>query len=144
MVTLITDKIGIGDATDARQPGKAFDASLNVAIDLDIPLMGGDLHRHKIGLVDGPGNDDYALMAAVLMLHSLNRKYNRILVHCQAGASRSVMVVAAYVSILTGDEFHRVMENIMKNRGVSDYRSVLYQQFNRLIPIIKNLIKTQV
>lgn len=138
---MITDIIGIGDSSDGRQPPSACDASLNVAIDLDIPLSGGNLHRHKIGLVDGPGNDEFTLIAAVLMLHSLNRKYRRVLVHCHEGKSRSVMVVSAYVSIIGGMEFDTVLRDVMKARGVTDYRPALYKQFVQLIPTIGRLIR---
>lgn len=138
---MITDIIGIGDADDGRQLPPAVDATLNVAVDLDIPLTGGNAHRHKVGLLDGPGNDEFTLLSAVLMLHSLNRKYRRVLVHCQAGTSRSVMVVAAYVSIIGGMEFDRVLKDIMKVRGVDQYRPALYQQYVNLIPTIRRLIR---
>ncbi len=138
---MITDKIGIGDAQDGRQLPSAVDATLNVAIDLDIPLSGGNAHRHKVGLLDGPGNDEFTLLSAVLMLHSLNRKYRRILVHCQSGSSRSVMVTAAYVSIVGGMEFDRVLKDIMNARNVSEYRPALYQQYIQLIPTLRRLIR---
>jgi protein-tyrosine phosphatase len=140
MTTMITDTIAIGAAEDARQLPAAVDATLNVAIDFDIPLMGGNAHRHKVGLFDGPGNDEYLLMSAVLMLHSLNRKYRRILVHCPEGSSRSVMVVAVYVSIIKGMDFDKTLREIMNVRGVTDYRPVLYQQYTQLIPKLSTLI----
>lgn len=141
MMTMITDKIGIGDAQDARQLPSAVDSTLNVAIDLDIPSTQGNAHRHKVGLLDGPGNDDFLLLSAILMLHSLNRKYRRILVHCQSGSSRSVMVVAAYVSIVGNMEFNKVLKEIMVARNVSDYRPTLYQQIVNLMPTVKRIIQ---
>jgi protein-tyrosine phosphatase len=141
MMTMITDKIGIGDASDSRQLPSAVDAVLNVAVDLDIPLTGGNAYRHKVGLLDGPGNDDFLLLSAVLVLHALNKRYRRILVHCQEGKSRSVIVVAAYVSIVGGMEFERVLKEIMAARGVTDYRPVLFQQYQQLIPTLRRLIR---
>lgn len=138
---MITDRICIGDDSDARQPDSAIDCSLNTAIDLDIPLSGGNLHRHKVGLIDGPGNDEFTLLSAVLMLHSLNRKYRRILTHCQDGKSRSVMVVAAYISIVGNMEFEKVLNDIMKARGATEYRPDLKQQYIQLLPTIKRLIR---
>jgi protein-tyrosine phosphatase len=140
MITLITDKIGIGDSDDGKQLPKAFDATLNVAVDLDIPTIGNE-KRHKVGLLDGPGNDEFLLMSAVLLLHSLNRKYSRVLVHCQAGTSRSVMVVSAYVAIIGGMEFDKVLNDVMAARKVDQYRPALYQQFQQLIPTLRKLIR---
>lgn len=141
MMTMVTDTIGIGNSSDAKQLDSAVDATLNVAVDLDIPPTQGNAHRHKVGLLDGPGNDEYTLMAAVLMLHSLNRKYRRILIHCHEGKSRSVMVTAVYVSIVRNMDFDKVLSDIMNLRGVTDYRPVLYTQYKQLIPVIKNLLK---
>lgn len=137
---MITDKIGIGDSSDGRQVPSVFDAVLNVAVDLDIPPTQGNLYRHKVGLLDGPGNDDGLLISSVLVLHALNKRHNRILVHCHEGKSRSVMVVSAYISIVGNMEFDRVLRDVMKVRGVDDYRPALYQQYIRLIPTIKRLI----
>jgi hypothetical protein len=75
MITMITDKIGIGDSSDGNQTPKIFDAVLNVAVDLDIPLNGGNVYRHKVGLLDGPGNDDALLLSAVMVLHALNKRH---------------------------------------------------------------------
>jgi protein-tyrosine phosphatase len=139
---MITDRIGIGDASDGKQAPSGIDASLNVAVDLDIPLTGGNVYRHKVGLVDGPGNDDSLILSAVMLLHALNKRHNRVLVHCQSGASRSVMIVATYVSIVGDMEFDRVLKDIMNLRKVSDYRPALYQQCVQLIPTLKRLIKS--
>lgn len=141
MITMITDKIGIGDSSDGRQVPSVIDAVLNVAVDLDIPPTQGKVFRHKIGLLDGPGNDDMLLLAAVLTLHSLNKRHNRILVHCHEGKSRSIMVVAAYVSIVGGMEFDRVLKEIMNARDVTEYRPALYAQYVNLIPTLRRIIR---
>jgi protein-tyrosine phosphatase len=140
MITMITDRIGIGDSSDGRQVPPIFEAVLNVAVDLDIPSTQGNFYRHKVGLLDGPGNDDGLLIAGALVLHALNKRHNRILVHCHEGKSRSVMVVSAYVSIVGNMEFDKVLRDIMKVREVDQYRPALYQQYVRLIPTIKRLI----
>ena len=140
MVTMITDRIGIGDYQDGKQLPNAFDTVLNVAVDIDITTVGQE-RRHKVGLLDGPGNDDYLLLSAVTLLHSLNRSSSRrILVHCMAGKSRSVMVVSAYVSILTGNDFDSVLREVMKNRQSEEYRPAIYQQYKKLIPLLKTII----
>lgn len=138
---MITDRIGIGDSSDARQVPSIIEAVLNVAVDLDIPLTQGNVYRHKVGLLDGPGNDDALLISAVMVLHALNRRHNRVLVHCHEGKSRSVMVVSAYVSIAGGMEFDKVLKDIMAARGVTEYRPALYQQYINLIPTLRRLIR---
>lgn len=138
---MITDRIGIGDASDGRQVPTSIDGVLNVAVDLDVPLTQGNVYRHKVGLIDGPGNDDALLLSAVMVLHALNKRHNRVLVHCQSGSSRSVMVVSAYVAIVGGMEFDKVLNDIMKARGVSEYRPDLYKQYVNLIPTLRRLIR---
>lgn len=137
---MITDRIAIGDANDAKQLSPAIDATLNVAVDLDIPLTGGNAHRHKVGLLDGPGNDDALLLSATMVLHALNKRYRRILVHCQEGKSRSVMVVSSYISIVGNMEFEKVLRDVMQARDVTEYRPALYQQYVKLLPTLKQLI----
>lgn len=141
MITMITDRICIGDNLDARQPASALDCCLNTDIKCDIPLTQGNVYRHKVGLLDGPGNDDALLLSAVMVLHALNKRHNRVLVHCHEGKSRSVMVVSAYVSIVGGMEFDRVLRDIMAARGVTEYRPALYQQFVQLIPTLRRLLR---
>jgi protein-tyrosine phosphatase len=141
MITMITDRIGIGDSSDGRQVPPGIDAVLNVAVDLDIPLTQGNVYRHKVGLLDGPGNDDALLLSAVMVLHALNKRHNRVLVHCHEGKSRSVMVVSAFVAIVGGMEFDKVLKDIMKARGVTDYRPALYAQYQQLIPTLRRLIR---
>lgn len=141
MITMITDRIGIGDASDGRQVPTSIDGVLNVAVDLDVPLTQGNVYRHKVGLIDGPGNDDALLLSAVMVLHALNKRHNRVLVHCQSGSSRSVMVVSSYVAIVGGMEFDKVLNDIMKARGVSEYRPDLYKQYVNLIPTLRRLIR---
>ena len=141
MITWITDKIGIGDEGDAKQLPSSVHATLNVAVDLDVPTIGNE-KRHKVGLLDGPGNDDFLFLSAVLMVHSLSRKYDRILVHCYQGQSRSVMVVATYVSIILDANFDDILRQIMEVRNIRDYRPALYQQAKLLIPKVRAIIRS--
>lgn len=140
MMAMVTDRIGIGDASDGLQLPPAVDATLNVALEHEITLRGGDAHRHKVGLLDGSGNDDFAILAAVLLLHSLGRKYRRILVHCTDGGTRSIVIVAAYVYALWNIPYEKVVDDILKQRGKTEYSIPLYKQVLSLLPRIKNLV----
>jgi protein-tyrosine phosphatase len=123
VITFITDEVAIGNSQDSiRADNNQFDAVLNVAIDFD--LMDGFKWRHKVGLLDGPGNDPLMFASAVILLHSLVRRGKKVLVHCHEGKSRSVMVVAAWMWA-RGYEFDATLDQIMKARGVDQYRPAL-------------------
>lgn len=141
MHTSITPEISIGNSGDSIKSVNAdFDAILNVAIDLDI--KDEFKYRHKVGLIDGPGNNPYTFIAAVLMLHSLVTSNKKVLIHCHAGKSRSVMVTSAYISIVKNLEFDAVLKEVMIARNVDIYVPALHEMATACIPEIKKLILT--
>jgi len=149
MITYITDEIAIGDAEDAKTiTTEKFDATVNVAVDLNIcdvvdpEIRNYFVKRHKVGLVDGAGNDPLTFMAAVLLLHSLVKNGRRVLLHCQAGTSRSVMVGATYIAVLGYTSLDDALEQIMSMRKVGVYRMELYNLAQSVIPKIKEVIKS--
>jgi len=94
----ITENIAIGNSQDAKAP-EDVTAILNVAFDLDVHGVGYPTYlRHKVGLIDGPGNALGLIVAAVLCLHSLLKTHRKVLVHCHSGRSRSATVVALYLA----------------------------------------------
>lgn len=126
MITWVTDNIAIGDADDSRSAdNKIFNATLNVAIDLDIE----DTFewRHKVGLLDGIGNHPQTFLAAVLLLDSLVQQDKKVLVHCQSGTSRSVMVVSAWIKMKGYASLKEALDQIMPLRKVNYYRPELYE-----------------
>jgi protein-tyrosine phosphatase len=138
MITYITDEVAIGNSQDSTHAdNKQFDAVLNVAIDFDI--MDGFKWRHKVGLLDGPGNDPLMFASAVILLHSLVRRGKKVLVHCHEGKSRSVMVVAAWMWA-RGYEFDATLEQIMKVRGVDQYRPALRELAVSTHALVKSAI----
>lgn len=149
MITKVTPQISIGDASDARhltQAKEEFHATLNVAIDLDIEDKKDDcvrttFKRHKVGLVDGPGNDPLKMVAAVLLLHSLVRSHLNVLVHCHAGQSRSVMICAMYLDATGVCPLEEALTKIMPLRKVDIYRKDLYATATIALPIIKQVIE---
>lgn len=126
MITKITDQVSIGDAEDARlASNRDFDAILNVAIDFD--WRDDFKWRHKVGLFDGPGNHPATFFAAVVLLESLVKSGKRVLVHCHGGKSRSVMVVAAWLTIQDPSSILDAhLNNVMVTRKVTVYRTELY------------------
>jgi protein-tyrosine phosphatase len=138
MITQITPQVSIGDSNDARRAdNNTFGAILNVAIDFD--WRDGFKYRHKVGLFDGPGNDPLTFFAAVLLLESLVRSKKRVLVHCGAGMSRSVMVVAAWMSLNGTSDLDTNLHNVMAARKVTTYRTELYVLAGDAIRLLKKL-----
>ncbi len=135
MITWVVENmIAIGDADDGREATQEkFDATLCVAKDLDIcdrkdPDVKDYTHvsRHKVGMIDGIGNHPLTFLSAVLLLEALIEQGKRVLVHCHAGQSRSVMVVAAwmaYKGIATLDE---ALAPLLPLRKAPIYRQDMY------------------
>jgi protein-tyrosine phosphatase len=126
MISEITNQVFIGDSDDARRAdNKRFDAVLNVAIDFD--WRDGFKYRHKVGLFDGPGNHPATFFAAVVLLDALVKSGKKVLVHCGAGMSRSVMVVATWLTVQDPkSDLDGHLNNVMMARKMDNYRPELY------------------
>lgn len=141
MITYILDNVAIGNSQDSKNvKNEQFDSVLNVAIDLDI--KDEFKWRHKVGLLDGPGNHPDMMVAAVLALHALVNSGKRVLVHCHAGKSRSVMITSLYVSIAKNIDFDTVLKQVMAHRGVDVYQPALYELAKIVYPVLAELLAT--
>ena len=146
MITYVTDEIAIGDSQDARGITQdKFDAALCVAIDLDIcdkvdpEVRSYNVRRHKVGLYDGPGNHPMLFAAAVLTLDGLVNQDKRVLVHCHAGQSRSVMVASAWVAYKKRSSLEDALAQIMASRKISIYRQDLYVLAQQALEVLKKI-----
>ena len=138
MISQITEQVSIGTSEDARHAdSNRFDAVLNVAIDFD--WRDGFKWRHKVGLFDGPGNDPLTFFSAVLLLESLTRSGKKVLVHCGAGMSRSVMVVAAWLTAKGVSNLDTNLHNVMAVRKVTTYRQELYVLAEAALQLLRKL-----
>lgn len=139
MISQITPQIFIGDSDDGRRAdSKRFDAVLNVAIDFD--WRDGFKWRHKVGLFDGPGNHPGTFFAAVVLLDALVKSGKRVLVHCGAGMSRSVMVVSAWLTVQSPNgDFAQNLTAVMAERKISTYRPELYALAMQTVQIWRRL-----
>ena len=146
MISKVTPQIFIGNADDARAAiNSNFDSTLNLAIDLDIQdnlseVVCRRLKRHKVGLVDGPGNPPLRMVAALILLHTIVESGITVLVHCQAGMSRSVMVVAAYLDMVGASSLDDALTKIMPLRKVDQYSVAMYNLAQSALPIAKQVI----
>lgn len=118
----LTDNIWIGDSVDVYDQGllhrsygdhddevnsrvdnAEIQAVLNVAQDMNLHMVGWpDVEYMHVGLVDGPGNPRGIYIAAVLALATLLGCYERVLVCCHGGRSRSLAVVLLYLILKGG------------------------------------------
>lgn len=88
-------EIYLGDARDASREGQLYAAILNVAEEVAIRPAPGNYH--KIGLTDGM-NPPTLFYSAVLAFDGLLRAYDKVLIHCSAGISRSPTVLATWLT----------------------------------------------
>lgn len=97
----ITPWLAIGNYLDARDPGDAVDAILCLdsrcrhATDAAIEIF-------TCPLADGPGNSAHSVQRAIDYICEVVAGQGRLLVHCHAGRSRSVCVVARYFMCTEG------------------------------------------
>lgn len=102
-----SDLLYIGDAFSARDLKLIYDHKLVAVVDLaadEAPAtLGRDIIYCRFPLHDDGSNDDAMVSAAIECLHSLLRCSFRTLVACSAGMSRSPLVGAGAMSLLTGD-----------------------------------------
>ena len=94
-VDWITDQIAIGNFQDARNLPPGIHAVLCLIEDCCADRV--DVDAVCVPLVDGPGNDFAAAREAVDFISEVVDEGRRILVHCHAGRSRSVVIVARYL-----------------------------------------------
>ncbi|WP_176084577.1 dual specificity protein phosphatase [Martelella sp. HB161492] len=133
----------LGNLAAAENADCLFDAgiteTLNVSINMFVlPLMlkdGVHIRRHQIGMIDGAGNNAYLMAAAVYLIEALMRGYvpakphypkhrpGHILVHCRGGRSRSVALIALWLSrFMTADfaDFEIALGYLRRLRGLDD------------------------
>jgi atypical dual specificity phosphatase len=112
----ITDQIAIGDALDAVKHAPQFDSILC--------LLSGccaeraDIDGYCVPLLDGPGNSREYVLAAIDFIAAQVENGCKLLVHCQAGRSRSVCIVAAYLMRHKGLSKKQAIATIAQKRQI--------------------------
>ncbi len=126
---LVTENFAIGSRLDAQNLTAlhrgGVSAVLNVAWDLDVSHAGAGrsgmakpVEYHKVGLIDGEGNEASTLLAAVFMLYQLRARHERTLVHCHAGISRSCTVLSLYLAGHDQTSFSDAVERVRAARPI--------------------------
>jgi protein-tyrosine phosphatase len=114
----ITAEIALGGFIDARNAtANEVDAILCLipnccdANDPEIDVL-------CLPLIDGPGNDHRLVDAGLVFIRDIVSGGGRILVHCHAGRSRSVAMVARYLIGQHGLTSHQALQAISTKRDV--------------------------
>ena len=102
-MTFITDTIAIGNFIDAEDRATREAAGIRSILCLNGLLQGckpsdcGVEAMTCFDLTDGSGNDPWIFDRAVKIVGHYALQHPKLLVHCHAGRSRSVMVVASHL-----------------------------------------------
>ena len=94
----ITENVAIGNYVDGEDEALIEREGIRSILCLDCrlaPPPGLKVRRHVVDLVDAPAKQLDAFMKAVQLLERLVAEASPVLVHCHAGRSRSVVLVAA-------------------------------------------------
>ena len=114
----ITDHIAIGNFIDAKNASKnEIDAILCVKPEC-CSEDNSIIDVMCLPLVDGAGNDRRYFNDAVDFIDDVVSSGERILVHCHAGRSRSVCMVARYFMVKKGMTSHQAIEKIEAKREI--------------------------
>jgi protein-tyrosine phosphatase len=101
-VTWITNKVAITNFFSAHSKSILAEHKVKAVLCLDRELQGDSPEDRGVECIrvvhmkDGP-NETRLFKEAVSTLEGLLADYNRVVVHCRAGRSRSIAVVAAYL-----------------------------------------------
>ena len=130
-MTKIRENLYLGSWNSAKPEElkkNGITAVLDVAFDTQIayfeyhhePLVyhPDEFRRVSINLGDYQDNKPYMKDLAIQTLKAMLYNGEKVLVHCVAGASRSVYVVVRLLSELEGRSYHDVFEEIQKLRPI--------------------------
>ena len=112
----ITDHIAIGHFLDAQSLPAGIDAVLCLREDCCDGRT--DVDALCLPLLDGSGNDQRDIEDALEFIREVVTAGQRILVHCHAGRSRSVVIVARYLMQTRGLTAQTALDLIASRREI--------------------------
>jgi Dual specificity phosphatase, catalytic domain len=124
-VDWITERIAIGNFLEAQDPALLRQHGVRSVLSLDGTLSPADAPRLCVDvvaafrLIDGAGNDPRVFWRAVESLGELVRSHPPVLVHCHAGRSRSVVVVAEHLAKTLGIDPEDAVARVTAKREVN-------------------------
>lgn len=121
----ITDRMAIGNYLEARTPTFLSSHAFRSVLSLDGTLTNldpDDLTVEEIlavKLIDGPGNNLLSFRRAIEYLEDLVENHPPVMVHCHAGRSRSVIVVAGYFMQTEGIGPREALARVSSKREIN-------------------------
>ena len=117
MHEVISGRLWIGNAVEARDLGRLLEMGVAALVDLAIeelpPSVVRELVYCRIPLIDGASNPPERLQLAVQTVASLVRQDTPTLVFCGAGMSRSPAIAAAALAVVEGEDPNVVLQRIV-------------------------------
>jgi len=148
----IRKNLWLGNSSDAQNlqllTASGIRAVLNVARDLDYQLQKPvgvilpekAMWQHKVGLIDGPGNDAKTFIAAVFALGGFVESGRTCLAHCHQGRSRSPSVVAAYLAVKETKEFDDVLAELKSIREIVRPEEGILKIARETVPLLRQIL----
>jgi protein-tyrosine phosphatase len=128
----------IGHAGDVRDPTKLLEAGISAVVCVvesePPPALPRELVYCRFPLVDGTGNPEWLLRAAVQTVACLLRSSTPTLVHCSAGISRSPAVAGAALAITRGCSFAEGLIAVTES-GPSDVSPGLWAEIQEALNV---------
>ena len=120
MREIISSRLWIGNARDARDVRRVHELGIRAVVDLAVDEVPAELTRDlvycRFPLSDGVQDSPDVLVAAIETVESLIRKNVPLLVACSAGMSRSPAVTSAALARIRGANPDDVLIEITQNR----------------------------
>jgi atypical dual specificity phosphatase len=135
-VTWITENVAITNFYSAHDKDVICQQKVQAILCLDRDLQGNTAQARGakvielVHLVDG-ANEMFTFKNAVATLERLIEKWERVIVHCRAGRSRSIAVVAAYLKRAKGLSAHEALALVCAKR-----EAAIAPELARLVELI--------
>ena len=113
----ITPQLAIGNYLDAENIINEVDAILCLKPEC-CDENNTEIDILALPFIDGAGNDKRLIKEAVEYINDIVSDGERILVHCHAGRSRSVCIVARYLMIFEGLTRYQAVAKIQAKREI--------------------------
>ena len=125
----------LGNARDCRDKRAILDAGIQAVVDLALEeppaVLVRELTYCRFPLLDGAGNPDGLLRAAVETVTTFLRAGTPTLVCCGAGMSRAPVIAAAAIASLRGCRLVDSLSQVIPS-GSGDVSSTLHADLSRL------------
>ncbi len=118
-ISWITPKIAIGALKDVERAATQVTAILSLVALPKTIVLPSDVDHLQISLTDGAGNGERDVRNAVKYLTEFMRDDEPVFVHCHAGRSRSVVILAMALMQHLGISRGAALAMIQKHREIS-------------------------